>query len=296
MALRIQILIPTWNRSAKLRKLLESLRSANVPAPWEIEILVVLNNCTDNSREVVESFKKDFAIQSLEEKRQGIGFARQKAIDNASGDYLLFLDDDVVADPKLLQNYISAIESLNDFTFLAGSIQPTHPEPLSGWKTKYWERYCSQSALGLKMGPLEPVVRSKLPWGMNFLLKRASMPGITFRSDLGHQGKKRSYGEDTIFLRSLLERGLKGYWAPSAQVFLPFREDEISLGKVWHDERALARDNLIMGVNEPVTPSLRVLLIGRMVQRALQTLFRLLTGGNWYETFRSIPYLSGLIW
>lgn len=92
---KVSVVIPAYNESAYIKDCLESLtqqtRAIN-------EIIVVDNNSTDDTVKQINSLKlKNLTV--LHERRQGVVLARKYGFDNATGDFILTLDSDSVADP-----------------------------------------------------------------------------------------------------------------------------------------------------------------------------------------------------
>lgn len=95
----LSIIICTWNRSGSLTTTLRSLAAQNLPELCEVEVLVVDNNSTDGTGEVVRTHQMGWLLgqlRYLREERQGKQFALNLAIKHAVGDVLAFTDDDVV--------------------------------------------------------------------------------------------------------------------------------------------------------------------------------------------------------
>src|SRR5262245_15439543 len=94
--LRLDVVIPTYNRRNMLGNTLESLRAAPAPAGLDVRIIVVDNNSTDDTRRFtvsqVDSF--DGRLKYVFEKRQGRSFALNAGIASGVGDLIGFIDDD----------------------------------------------------------------------------------------------------------------------------------------------------------------------------------------------------------
>lgn len=92
------VAIPTYNGANRLSKLLECLQNQIHTENFTWEIIVVDNNSTDNTREVVETYQKNwqraYPLKYFLESKQGAGYARQRAIEEAKGKFVGFLDDD----------------------------------------------------------------------------------------------------------------------------------------------------------------------------------------------------------
>src|ERR1017187_1820515 len=98
----ISICICTFNRSQSLRRTLDSLTSQNDIKAGTVEVLIVDNNCTDDTQEMVEAFRERLPIRRVTESRQGLAHARNKAVLEFRGDVLLFTDDDIRLGPGWL--------------------------------------------------------------------------------------------------------------------------------------------------------------------------------------------------
>src|ERR1044072_5780847 len=69
--MKFSVIIATYNRAEELPKTLDSLKGLNVSEPWEV--IVVDNNSSDNTREIVESYAQSFPVplRYLMEREQG---------------------------------------------------------------------------------------------------------------------------------------------------------------------------------------------------------------------------------
>ena len=97
--LRFSVIIPTFNRAKMLE---EALRSLTLQTRIPEEVIVVDNNSCDNTKEVTEQFSYQLNIKYIMEKMQGTSTARNTGIKNSSGDIVVFLDDDCVANKEWL--------------------------------------------------------------------------------------------------------------------------------------------------------------------------------------------------
>src|SRR5437868_1294010 len=99
----ISVVLCTYNRSAGLRRTLESIHAA-APPGLACELIIVDNNSTDDTRAVAADFLTASGINGryVFEKRQGLSHARNAGIRAATGEVLAFTDDDVTVHPKWL--------------------------------------------------------------------------------------------------------------------------------------------------------------------------------------------------
>lgn len=90
----LTVAICTYNRAEILGLCLESIADHGTPLD-QIEILVVDNNSTDNTAEVVQSFEGRIPnLRRVEETKQGHSNARNRAYLEATSDWIFYLDDD----------------------------------------------------------------------------------------------------------------------------------------------------------------------------------------------------------
>lgn len=98
MSLDFTVAIPTFNGAKRLPLLLDRLRSLTNPDAIAWEILVVDNNSTDDTAQVIADYQANwhhpFSLRYCFEPEQGAAFARQRAVREAQGHLIGFLDDD----------------------------------------------------------------------------------------------------------------------------------------------------------------------------------------------------------
>lgn len=87
------VILPTHNGEACIGKALESIRTQTFR---DFELIVVCDACKDNTRSFVEQTlqNEEFPLIILEENLHRDGLARNVGLDHASGDWILFIDDD----------------------------------------------------------------------------------------------------------------------------------------------------------------------------------------------------------
>lgn len=99
MPLDFTIAIPTYNGADRLPLVLDRLRSQLHTEALTWEVLIVDNNSTDNTAQVVNDYQAQVfpvPIRYCLEPKQGAAFARQHAVEVASSELIGFLDDDVL--------------------------------------------------------------------------------------------------------------------------------------------------------------------------------------------------------
>lgn len=135
----LSVIICTYNREKYIRPLLESLAANDLPKS-EYEILLVDNNCTDNTRAVCGEFSKDhpgLTFRYMTEPEQGLSAARNKGIREAHGELLVYVDDDALVDPNYLSEYVSHFASHPETMAAGGPIIPLYETEEPKWMTPY---------------------------------------------------------------------------------------------------------------------------------------------------------------
>lgn len=85
--MRFSIIIPAYNAENHIRKALDSIKSQTFT---DYELIVVCDSCTDSTEDIAKSYGANIEIVNYHND----GLTRNKGIDVATGEYLLFMDDD----------------------------------------------------------------------------------------------------------------------------------------------------------------------------------------------------------
>src|SRR5438067_2171623 len=119
------VLVCTYNRARLLRETLASMQAMGVPVNCRVEILVVDNNSTDNTPEVVAESTRNGAIpvRYVRETQQGKSFALNRGLANASGEILALTDDDVLPATDWLERIVDNFRT-RAVTFVFGKVVP----------------------------------------------------------------------------------------------------------------------------------------------------------------------------
>ena len=107
--MKVSVIIPTYNEEKVIGDCLKSLSEQTYK---DLEIIVVDDGSTDNSRFKIQSPKLQFKIQNLkllEQRHLGPGEARNLGAKQAKGDILVFVDADMIFDKKFIEMLIKPI-------------------------------------------------------------------------------------------------------------------------------------------------------------------------------------------
>ncbi|WP_426416991.1 glycosyltransferase family 2 protein [Aestuariirhabdus sp. LZHN29] len=132
MSLRITLCFCTYNRADNLAKLIEAIREQECDIP--IRILVINNNSSDNTLEVLATLKRETGhpLDFVTEPEQGIVPARNRALKECiDEDYMIFIDDDEIPLTGLIQSAYRALQS--GYDVVGGKVQISFHEKRPGW-------------------------------------------------------------------------------------------------------------------------------------------------------------------
>jgi glycosyltransferase involved in cell wall biosynthesis len=217
--IRTTVILCTYNRCKSLAQALESVAASIYAEPSEWEVLVVDNNSSDQTREVIEDYCTQYPgrFRYLFESQQGKSYALNAGIREARGDILAFMDDDVTVECAWLQNLTAALFS-GEWAGVGGRILPQWPCAPPSWlpeKEWYGMAPLVMFDLGLEAGPL-----TNPPFGTNMAFHRRMFEKYgTFRIDLGPRPNSEIRSEDTEFGSRLLAAGERIKYEPTAVVY-----------------------------------------------------------------------------
>ena len=106
---KVSVIIPVYNAEKYIRKTLDSVLAQSYP---DREILLVENGCEDQSSEILLEYAgKHDEIKILNCPDRGAGIARNMGLEQAAGEYILFVDaDDYLPDTGILEKYVKAAD------------------------------------------------------------------------------------------------------------------------------------------------------------------------------------------
>ena len=134
-SLDVSVIISTCNRCESLRRTLHSLLAQDAER-CHYEIIVVDNNSSDRTTEMILSFaKQDARVCYLFERRPGVSHGRNAAIRIAGAPILAFTDDDVEVAPDWVANIRRAFAETAGVDYVTGRILPIFEHEPASWLT-----------------------------------------------------------------------------------------------------------------------------------------------------------------
>src|SRR5262249_13221390 len=129
----VTVAICTFNRAESLRRTLESIAAMRMPSEVTWELVIVNNNSTDHTDEVINQYLNRLPLRREFEPRPGKSNAGNRVIDTAKGEYILWTDDDVIVEPGWLCAYVKAFRRWPEAAVFGGRIIPRYEPPVAGW-------------------------------------------------------------------------------------------------------------------------------------------------------------------
>lgn len=116
---KISVIIPMYNVAPYMGKCITSLENQDISMD-QVEIICINDGSPDNCVEIVKNLKKHFSnIILIEQENQGVSVARNRGIDEAVGEYILFIDPDDYIDPCSFSRVLNYADEMQaDVTFL----------------------------------------------------------------------------------------------------------------------------------------------------------------------------------
>src|ERR1700686_291105 len=215
------LIIPTHNRASSLKRAIESGLALEYPVD-RFDIIVVDNASTDGTEDVVRQFQEcgsQKRLRYVRENRLGLHFARHKGAQSATGDVLIFTDDDATFSPTWLHAYGKAFIEHPEMVAAGGPVRPVGESPRPKWLAEFM----GESRAFVILSLMEPQDEFKIStkggfFGVNMAIRR----NVLF--DVGGFNPE-SFGDvwlgdgETGLNRKLSERGWLIGYVPNALVY-----------------------------------------------------------------------------
>lgn len=237
----MSIVICTYNNAASLVITLQQIIDQEVSRPDLVELIVVNNNSSDNTAEILESiWCNKFAYKHYYESRQGISHARNTGFENALGEYVLYTDDDADIPSYWLETYLNKVTATKaDCIF--GKIAIVWDKPQPWWYDN--DRYQGLFA-ALDYGKTEFQVKTKNhPFlSKNACIRKSCLVEIGgFDPNLGRKGTILTGGEETLVFIRLVENKKYIFYSPDISVGHRLKPREYTENNIAHQYLACAK-------------------------------------------------------
>jgi glucosyl-dolichyl phosphate glucuronosyltransferase len=232
----ITVAICTWNRSGLLRQTLEQMTRLRIPEGVSWELLVVNNNSTDATDEVVQSFLGRLPVRCLAEPTPGKSHALNRAVREAAGSYIVFTDDDALVDSDWVSAYADAFRRWPDAAVFGGPIEPWFAGNPPSWLVRTFHQV-EYAYAALDLGP-EPrrLGGHDVPFGANMAMRMKEQREHLYDPQLGPRPDSGLRGEEITLVKQLLSDGATGFWVPRARVrhYIPADRQTVPYIRRWY--------------------------------------------------------------
>lgn len=221
----LSVIIPTRNRVQLLKRALDSLAAQTYPSSL-FEVIVVDNGSTDHTSEMVERLTQESTnLKYVCEKEPGLHACRHLGLKMASGEILVYGDDDIRSFPTWLESIADCFEH-HDIALVGGKNLPEFEEQPPQWILQMWEKgsrhgriltYLSLLDLGDNSQEIDPFY----VFGCNFSIRRdVLVQAGGFHPDGMPQELLRFRGDgETHVARHISKHRLKAFYHPKASVY-----------------------------------------------------------------------------
>lgn len=201
-----------------LSRVLEQLTRIQHPsAEWEV--VVVNNNSSDDTERILSGFAGRLPLRGVFESKAGLSHSRNTAVSHATGDYIVWTDDDALVDVNWLAAYQRAVERWPEAAVFGGPVRPRFEGMPPLWLSTAWQDIrAAFAALDLGIEPFELQGGDVIPYGANFAVRMREQRQFRYDPTLGRKQGAGALGEETAVIRAILASGGTGWWVPDAVV------------------------------------------------------------------------------
>lgn len=138
---KVSIIIPVYNAEKTIEKCISSILKQTYK---DYELLLIDDGSTDNSLKVIKKYSKYKNIRILNQENHGVAYTRNRGIKEATGDYIMFIDNDDFIDSDYIEQHVTAISKENSDIVISGyrriniENKILHEEKL---RDTYWARF-----------------------------------------------------------------------------------------------------------------------------------------------------------
>lgn len=208
----ISVVICTYNRADKLREALETAAQQETSGGLDYEVVVIDDGSTDHTKEVVESLAAEMKAPVryvYQGGRGGIAPARNRGVEEAAHPWIVFFDDDQLADPHWLEHLAEVARAHGADCIGGPRCLDIAPEALAKLGP------VCRGILGenLYEGPPEILTGKELPTTGNLLISKKIFDTVGI-----FDANAKSSGEDADLLGRARRAGFDIWTAPKAMV------------------------------------------------------------------------------
>ncbi len=144
----LSVVTPTFNRQARLGRTLAALERQTIPAD-RFEVVVVNDGSTDGTAAWLGQQRPSFQLRCITTENGGPARARNTGIEAASGELVVFVDDDVEPQATLLEEHLRSHRDESDVVVMGPLLSlPRYSQPWVAWEQANLEKQYAAMARG----------------------------------------------------------------------------------------------------------------------------------------------------
>jgi glycosyltransferase involved in cell wall biosynthesis len=125
MTTTVSIIVPTYNRLQRLQAVIAALEHQDYPLS-AMEVLIVSDGSTDGTHEYLHHVQTPLQFKWIAQANSGPAAARNRGIAEAGGEFVVFIDDDVLPIPQLVSEHMRVHQAADrDLVVLGPMLSPT---------------------------------------------------------------------------------------------------------------------------------------------------------------------------
>lgn len=216
----ISVIICTYNREKYIYNVLQSVAANGYPHDC-YEIVLVDNNCTDNTLKECNRFQQDYPevrFVCCQEPNQGLSYARNCGIREAKGDILVYVDDDALVNKEYLQTYADFFAAHPEIDAAGGPIIPKYETEEPSWMSHYTRMLLT----GYKYNgeKAKEFASNDYPGGGNAAYRSSVFEKVgLFNVELGRKGDNLAASEEKDIFDKMRALGMHIYYLPTAILY-----------------------------------------------------------------------------
>lgn len=199
------LIVPLYNRPNEIKELLESL---SLQTYSNFEVIVVEDGSTISSKDIVDRYNENFALEYFSKENSGPGLTRNFGAEQAKGEYFIFFDSDCIIPSKYLE-IVNENLKLN-FLDAFGGPDKSHPSFTDVQKAINYSMTSLFTTGGIRGNKKHIGVFH--PRSFNMGISRIAFESLNGFSSL-------RFGEDIDFSTRIIDKGYKTGLLHEAYVF-----------------------------------------------------------------------------
>lgn len=269
----LTVIICTFNRGNLLNETIPTILRQDVSKDF-YNVLIVNNNSTDNTEEIITSFTEKYKnVSTIYEPLSGVSFARNTGYKNVTTKWIVYLDDDAKAPRNFIKTAI-AIANSNEYDCFGGVYYPWYKYKKPVWFKDIYvsTAECYNKIDGYKLTHASAGIMA---------IKRSILKEFNgFSINLGPKGIKMSYGEETHLQNRILKKGYSIGILPTWHIYHLVNKNKLRFSWFLKNGYTAGRDHWII-YDGKVT----IKLLARYLKNILTSFFKntaLLFKKNYY--------------